>query len=117
MLYFSKITGEDDLDRLPDDYKNTTTSHATLRLQDLVEKHLDFISDNVPESHLHPDYQDWIEVFDKYQGNPYDDKSQEALQWVWDEIFDYLNDIAPDGCVFSSHIGVDELFGFWDFPG
>ena len=33
--------------------------------------------------------------------------------FVNEELFDRLNDIAPEGCLFGSHEGDGALFGFW----
>jgi hypothetical protein len=39
----------------------------------------------------------------------------EAELVLYEDLFDTLNDIAPEGCYFGSHVGDGACYGFWEF--
>ncbi len=40
--------------------------------------------------------------------------SEEAREEILSDIFELLNDIAPEGCTFATHIGDGCDYGFWE---
>ena len=43
----------------------------------------------------------------------FDEANEEDKQYIFDEIFDYLNEIAPDGLMFCASEGDGACYGFW----
>ncbi len=41
---------------------------------------------------------------------------REEKCYIMENIFDYLNEIAPEGCYFGAHEGNGSDFGFWEIP-
>ena len=77
-------------------------SHGTLILDDIVDAIEQFTKDN--------DILDWIldQLFNEYFSANEGDKI-----YIYEEIFDRMNDIAPNGLYFGSHIGDGSDIGYW----
>ena len=43
----------------------------------------------------------------------YNGATQEDRLYIFDDIFGYLNDVAPDGLFFGAHHGDGACYGFW----
>ena len=51
-----------------------------------------------------------------YRDNgPWDDEDVEEAEELLEELFEYLNESAPDGCYFGAHPDDGACFGYWDF--
>lgn len=94
----------------------TSVSHATLRPQDLIPPFLEVIKDT-------PEYQqmicqinpDWnFTVITDPSADDNDERWQsDYIIMFLDELFDVLNNYAPEGYYFGSHIGDGSDFGYW----
>lgn len=89
-----------------EDLKGMVVSDGTMRPKDLIPKFL-----NVLKVYGR-------DVYDKYVGeNPevldLTDMDDETMGWVVDELFDKLNEIAPEGYSFESQDGDGACYGFW----
>ena len=81
-----------------------SVSHGTMRVRDLVPAFLAVLpEDMVPEG-----------VVGRVKDGG--DEYWESEQVVWDleELFDLLNDLAPEGCYFGSSEGDGSDYGFWE---
>ena len=96
--------------------KNESISHGTLRTQDLIPAFLDAVEEYAPAHYqalmaapfpFIPAY-----VQDEGDGSEWWD-SEEANDKL-NELFDILNDHAPEGCYFGAHPGDGSDFGFWE---
>lgn len=101
---------------LSDEYVNYTVSTGTLDTKDLIIAFLSFIiSVDIPLykriiSHSPTIYRD-----NHLKNITTDDEwynTEEAYEFL-DEIFDNMNEIAPNNTIFSSHEGDGSDFGFW----
>lgn len=89
-----------------EDLKGMVVSDGTMRSEDLIPKFL-----NVLKVYGR-------DVYDKYVGeNPevldLSGMDDETMGWVVDELFDKLNEIAPEGYSFGSQDGDGACYGFW----
>lgn len=89
-----------------EDLKGMVVSDGTMRSEDLIPKFL-----NVLKIYGR-------DVYDKYVGeNPevldLSGMDDETMGWVVDELFDKLNEIAPEGYSFGSQDGDGACYGFW----
>jgi hypothetical protein len=89
--------------QLPDTWKNVSVSSGT-QLTDDVFQALDRLN-LVPEN-LKRDYEAVADCKDKLIL---------AELVLWEDIFDYLNTIAPVGCLFGAHPGDGCDYGFWEY--
>lgn len=102
--------------QLSNEFVGTSLSWGTMRDEDLYNAFMSFIS--------HYDLKRSLEIREKYsycldeEGNLLDTFEYPNLlddvSWlINEELFGYLNDIAPDGCYFGAHSGDGSDYGFW----
>lgn len=89
-----------------EDLKGMVVSDGTMRSEDLIPKFLNVLKVYGKD------------VYDKYVGeNPevldLSAMDDETMGWVVDELFDKLNEIAPEGYSFGSQDGDGACYGFW----
>lgn len=115
--------------RLGDGFKGEVLSEATARMEDLVPACVGFLQsvkqvceivsevDNIAEEAEKlqlvekPGYGEYYSDKDDIDGNT----SEELAMYLFHEdIFDLLNDIAPEGYGFGSHPGDGVCYGFWE---
>lgn len=89
-----------------EDLKGMVVSDGTMRSEDLIPKFLNVLKVYGKD------------VYDKYVGeNPevldLSGMDDETMGWVVDELFDKLNEIAPEGYSFGSQDGDGACYGFW----
>lgn len=79
-------------------------SHGTLRSQDLIPTFLDTLRQINPN----------LPIFGRFPTEPSDEwyDTDEAAE-ILSDLFDALNDAAPDNCYFGAHEGDGADFGFW----
>lgn len=79
-------------------------SHGTLRTEDLLQAFADTLEN--------------LDPTDKYfalirEARAVDPDSETASYLVNEELYDALNDLAPEGTYFGAHPGDGSDFGFW----
>ena len=90
-------------------FVNTSISHATLRTEDLVKAFGAFLKSTLPEV-AERVAKEW-ELNDVLDATK--KLAEDRLNDFLYELFDTLNDIAPDGCYFGAHPGNGSDMGFW----
>lgn len=86
---------------------NYSVSHGTLRTQDLIETFVDFLKAHSTEA----SHQDVIAEGEHIISQ---NVCNDDAQWfLCEELWDAMQDMAPEGCVFGSHLGDGSDFGFW----
>lgn len=95
---------------LSSEFKNTTLSHGTMRVKDLIPAFADFLNGNDAWPALEP--QDACFSLARTEDGDY--INSELADWLLEDLFDALNEIAPDNCYFGSHPGDGSDYGFWE---
>ena len=96
---------------LGQEWKNESLSHATMRPQDLIPRFLDFLREHAPEKYA----QLPSPVIPSDEDHPW--WGSEEAQYLLEDLFDALDEIAPEGCYFGAHPGDGSDYGFWEVPG
>ena len=89
-----------------------TVIHGTHRTQDLIPAYLDVLKEcDVNE------YNKYIDEIPEYAFDDLDCEfwNSETAQYILEELFDLLNQHAPENCYFGAHVGDGSDFGFWEF--
>lgn len=90
-----------------DDLKGMVVSEGTMRSEDLIPKFL-----NVLKTYGKDKYDAYVkenpEVLDL------EGMDDETMGWVVDELFDKLDEIAPEGFYFATHPDDGACYGFWE---
>jgi len=98
------------------EYAGMTVSEASLLWRDIIPPAMDVLEA------VWPDQADAIlSAYDDVvlpDSGMVDDENmtteqREAAEYMWDDIDQALNDVAPAGCFFGPHPGDGALFGFW----
>lgn len=87
-----------------EELRNVCVSDGTMRTEDLFPKMYWVLKEYAPEK---------AKVFEKEAA---DDSwmGGEEDGLIMDELFNALNEIAPEGCIFGSQEGDGACFGFWE---
>jgi len=90
-----------------EDLRNKSISHGTMRSEHLIPEFLGVLKIYAPDK-----YNAYVkanpEVLDL------DGLDDETLGYIVEELFDALNDIAPEGTYFGAHPGDGSDYGFWE---
>lgn len=98
-------------------WKNVSVSEHTMRPQDLVPRFLTALKELDSMRYIaivfavHPLPPAYVE--DEGDDSEWWD-SEECQHFLWEELFDALNDCAPDGFYFGAHPGNGSDYGFWE---
>lgn len=92
-----------------------SVSHATMRPQDLIPAFMRLLVEYHPNraadlTNEYPALRKAVEEFD--EKDPWFE-SEEASRLLNEEIYEAMQDIAPEGCSFGSHPGDGSDYGFW----
>lgn len=88
---------------------NQTVIHGTLKVEDLVEA----FTDEYERIGGRPSN---VELFRSHlalQSDGLSETKEETLSYDLEDLFELLNDLAPEGVSFGSHPGDGADFGFW----
>jgi hypothetical protein len=107
------------MSELHSDLIGESISHATLKTEHLISVFMDFL--NSKKSELNSEIgnrinkiQSEIDTLEVDEFGDYVGESEEKADYILNEdIFDLMNDIAPDGTYFGSTEGDGSDFGFW----
>lgn len=98
---------------LGDDWKNAVISEATVKPKDLIVTFLSFLKD-----YAEPTFNDvsieWEDVIRPLVGFD-EERDYEQESELLAHLFDVMDAIAPEGCIFGSLEGDGACFGFWEF--
>jgi hypothetical protein len=97
---------------------NESVSHGTFRHQDLIPAFLDAVRDYCPAEYEQLMVQPFppIPAYVMDEGDESEWWYSEAARDLFIQLFDLLEDVAPEGCYFGGHPGNDSDFGFWPEP-
>ena len=88
------------------DLRNVTISEGTTNPHELIVTFTNFIKTQIPP-----------ETFDEFQKqNPLmfnASLTDEDASWVLSDLFDMMDEFAPDDFYFGSHPGDGALYGYW----
>ena len=90
--------------QLGNQYKNYSVSHATMIDSDIVR---------AIKSEFGGQYPKLDSLIAEFEAAP--ENSEERSMILNEDIWDFMNDIAPEGTSFGSHPGDGSDFGFWEF--
>jgi len=85
--------------RLSDDYRGATISEGTLRTDDIVAAMRPVLEQ----------YDEGRELLIAFET----ETDVQCKLDILDEMFDFMDSVAPEGCAFCAHPGDGSLFGFW----
>jgi hypothetical protein len=96
---------------------NESISSGTMRPQNLIPAFLDAVEAYAPDHYTAIMVQPFgfIPSYVQDEGDDSDWWDSEEASWKLDELFDILNEAAPEGCFFGSHPGDGSDYGFWQF--
>lgn len=95
--------------------ENTSVIHATHRPQDLIPAFLDAVRDVAPahyEGMMASSFGP-IPAYVQDEGDSSDWWQSDDASYLLEELFNVLNDHAPEGYYFGAHPGDGSDFGFW----
>ena len=101
------------LKELSPEWKNSVISEGTLKTSDLITKFLNFIADH-NDSLANEIADEWVDVISSMLGASNAPRDYEQEQELAEHLFNVMDAIAPEGCVFGSHEGDGACFGFWE---
>ena len=104
---------------LPSSMTGKSLSSGTLKSEHLIESFMDFLQSVKAELGIEEkvnNLQEEVNALEKDEDGDFVGESQETATYILNEdIFDLLNNIAPEGTSFGSHEGNGSDFGFWEY--
>jgi hypothetical protein len=96
---------------LGDQWANTTVSEGTLRTEDLAKAFLAVIGEHDPQI-KETILEEWNDVLFAMI-DPNSERDSEQEMFLVQHLFNVMDAIAPEGCVFESLEYDASCFGFW----
>ena len=92
-----------------------TVSHATMRTQDLVPAFLSVLKEE--DEALWAELIEGIDDYEAMTENDDDPRWYEdgMVGFLYEDLWDAMNDIAPEGYYFGAHPGDGSDYGFWEY--
>ena len=94
-----------------------SVSHGTMREEDLIPTFLEKLRELDPQRA--EEIQEDVDKLELEQlagyGTYYTEESKNDASWVLMELFDALEECAPEGCYFGSNPGDGADYGFWEW--
>lgn len=111
--------------------KGISISHATMRTQDLVLSFMNFLQENndsafnymctVLQTQIFDEELNitWGGIKERLEDSSYEDITSDTVrelltEFLHERLFMCLNQLAPEGCYFGSHVGDGSDYGFWE---
>lgn len=85
-----------------------SVSHGTMREEDLVPAFESVLRQNKVKLPKRP-----IAVAKMVNGRRLSEREREQVSYYLEDLFDSLNEIAPEGCYFGANEGDGADYGFW----
>lgn len=94
---------------------DTSISHGTLRIQDLLPAFLDAVAECAPAHYeqIMAQLPSFIPAYVEDEGDESAWWDSEEAQWRLEELTGILDEHVPEGCYFGAHPGDGSDFGFW----
>ena len=96
---------------LGEDWVNTVVSEGTLRNEDLAKAFIAVIGEHDPKI-KEAIIDEWNDVLFAMI-DPKSDRDSEQEMYLIEHLFNVMDAIAPEGCVFGASDHDGALFGFW----
>ena len=102
--------------QLPDEWKNESVSRATLRSDDLADAAFevlrDFHWDYTIQERIDKAWEEFVNLERDEHNEPIND---EDMDYIWEDVWQILVDVSPEGTTFGTHEGDGSDFGFWEY--
>lgn len=89
-----------------------TVSHGTLRTEDLIAAFANTLDEYTFDKYP-PDLAKLRLEVDKYLQQEEDERDEDEGQYILEDLFDALGELAPPYAYFGAHEGDGACFGFW----
>lgn len=104
-----------------EELKGQIVSSGTLRTEDLLATFTEKVAELMPDAGVIADCRNILRLINTFAESALmfpelDDLHYEAKMLVNEDLFELLNELAPEGYYFGAHEGDGALFGFWPDP-
>lgn len=108
--------------RLGLEWAGASVSWGTLKTEDLIPAFVSVLEEADPEeaARFNREFERWqkrLERAKEGKGKHSVEECVDQLEWILDELYTALGDVAPEGCAFQAHPGDGADFGFWMLDG
>ena len=106
--------------KFSDGWRNVEVSHGTMDIYDLVPIFFRLLKSQTWNTKIQDKItlliNEWKEIQKNIvQHGRVTDEDSEAVGWFMQDLFDFINELAPDGTSFGSSEGDGSSYGFWSF--
>ena len=97
---------------LDNSWVNSTISSGTSKSEDLIHTFLNFLADH-SETLANEITEEWLDVIKGILSVDDVERDYEQELEFLSHLFDVMDAISPEGCMFGSHESDGALYGFW----